>query len=181
MTDDELIASWFGPIRNDPDPDDPPFRMRRKERGRRRYYRTLRRKAAEFRVEPIGWYDLMHWHVDWPGYGNRRWRERREHLAALFTMFRQLLAETRDWPTPHEAWLFIRAADSSQDAVYLHTRNPNRDNFPLDVASMRWDVEVPERLREFMTDPTWQFGRCDDGATRFFVRRRVDRGHARPR
>jgi hypothetical protein len=76
-----------------------------KVRGRRRRYRALHRGAARFAVKPHGWCDFMHWHVDWDGPGNLRWHERREHLAALFVMFRRLLAEAADWSVPSPAEL----------------------------------------------------------------------------
>ena len=166
------VPSWFGPIRIDPDPELAPYRPLRKVRGRRRYYRALRRDADTFEVRPSGWYDYMHWHADWPGLGNLRWRERRAHLAALFTMFRRLLTETVGWGEPHQVWLQIDAVDSSQDAVYLHSPNPNADNFPNTFAETEWDVDVPVRLREFLTDPSWQFGRLEGRWTHFIVRPR---------
>ena len=169
-----VVPSWFGPIRIriPDDPDLAPQTPRGKVRGRRRRYRALHRDASQFTVQPEGWYDFMHWHVDWDGLGNLRWRERREHLSALFTMFKRLLTETASWPTPHQAWLQVDAFDGSQDAVYLHTANPNRDNFPATFPGVVWDVEAPARLREFLTDPTWQFGRIDDLWTHFVVRLR---------
>ncbi|MBV9774222.1 MAG: hypothetical protein JO040_09755 [Gemmatimonadetes bacterium] len=119
----------------------------------------------------------MHWHVDSRGMGNLSWRSRRAHLSAVFTMYERLLAQTREWEEPHQCWLLIDATDSSYDAVFLHTPNPNRDNFPLDFSWVTWDVEVPERLREFMTDPAWQFGRSEFQGTSFYVR---DRPAAEP-
>ena len=85
-------------------------------------------------------------------------------------MFRHLLAETRSWATPHQAWLQIDAFDSSQDAVYLHTANPNSDNFPNAFKGTRWDAPIPDRLKEFVADSSWQFGRLEDRWTHFIVR-----------
>jgi hypothetical protein len=164
------IPSWFGPIRIIPDPDLGQYRPTGKVRGRRRYYRTLHRDAEAFVISPEGAYDYTHWHVDWEGMGNLRWRERREHLAALFTTFRRLLAETAGWSAPHQVWLQIDACDSSQDAVYLHTPNPNSENYPNTFAGTQWGAEVPERLREFITEPSWQFGRHEHRWTHFIVR-----------
>jgi hypothetical protein len=175
--------SWFGKIRvrRADDPDFDQMRPRRRVRGRRRYYRTLRREAETFSVRPMGQYDYMHWHVDWSGLGNLRWRERREHLAALFTMFRRLLAETSEWSTPHQAWLQIDAYDGSQDAVYLHTANPNAENFPNPFAGVDWNAPIPDRLREFMTEPSWEFGRIDHYWTHFVVRPRLASQLSAPR
>jgi hypothetical protein len=167
------VPTWFGPARIIPDPELGPLRPRRKVRGQRGYYRALARDAAAFQVPRTGWFDYMHWHADWEGLGNLTWRARRAHLAALFTMFRRLVAQTRAWPEPHQVWLQIDAIDGAQDAVYLHTPNPNAANFPNDFAGTTWDAPVPERLQEFVTDPQWQFGRLEDRWTHFVVRPRA--------
>lgn len=164
--------SWFGQIRVGVGEDYEQRRPRWKVRGRRRYYRALERDAARFSVSDVGWYDYMHWHVDWWGTGNLSWRERRSHLAALFTMFRRLLAQTDRWEQPHQCWLLIDPGDSSQDAVYLHTPNPNGRVFPAPLDEVRWDAEIPARLRELITEPDWQFGRADESGTYFCIRRR---------
>lgn len=66
--------------------------------------------------------------------------------------------------------LLIDPYDSSQDAVYLHTRNPNEDNFPYQFEGVTWGANVPERLRDFITDPSWEFGRGEDPSyTTYFV------------
>jgi hypothetical protein len=166
------ISSWFGPIVIDSNPDVAALRVS-KVRGRRRYYRALRPEAATFCVHPEGWYDFMHWHADWPGLGNRSWKERSEHLRALFIMFERLTADVVSWPTPHQVWLRIDATDSSQDAVFLHTPNPNANNFPNEFPGVEWDARIPDRLKAFMTDPSWQFGRRDAHWTHFFVRPRI--------
>lgn len=167
------IESWFGPIVIDPDPELAPYRASRKVRGRRRYYRILQRKAATFTIRPEGWYDFMHWHADWPGLGNSSWQERSEHLRALFTMFERLVADVASWPTPHQVWLQIDAADSSQDAVYLHTPNPNGSAFPNEFPGVTWDAPIPDRLKAFITNSSWQFGRLDERWTHFLVRPRI--------
>jgi hypothetical protein len=58
----------------------------------------------------------------------------------------------------------------------LPTSNPNADNFPNPFAGVTWDAEIPERLRELVTDPSWQFGRTDDHWTHFIVRPRRQAG-----
>ena len=184
------IQSWFGPIRINPaDPDlfqNRPLRKvrgqcryyrglgrgaegfavellgsRRKLRGQRRYYRGLGRDAEAFTEALSGWYDFHHRHVDRHGLGNLRWRARRAHLAALFTMLRRLLTQTAGWELSHQCWLQIDAFDSSQDAIFVHTPNHNAENFPYTFEGTVWDVEIPQRLSEFITDPSWQFGRIE--------------------
>jgi hypothetical protein len=127
------ISSWFGPIQVAVGDEDPIICVhpQGKVRGRRRYYRKLTLAAEKVIVQSDIWYDYRHWHVDWRGLGNFSWRERRSHLVALFAVYRQVLAQIEEWSEPHERWLQIDAADSSQDAVFLHTPNPNGTDFPL--------------------------------------------------
>lgn len=166
------ISSWFGPIHRPGDPWHTRLRPRWKVRGRRRYYRALHRNAAVFQARP-GPYDGAHWHVDWHGIGNLRWRDRREHLVALFTMFRRLLAQVEGWTTPHQVWVHIDPYDGSNDSVNVHTPRPDRDDFPHGFEGVRWGAEVPERLRDLVSDPTWEFGRFESTeGTGLLVRRR---------
>ncbi|MBK8246524.1 MAG: hypothetical protein IPK85_03865 [Gemmatimonadetes bacterium] len=55
-------------------------------------------------------------------------------------MFRRLEAEVAAWGEPHQTWLQIDAFDAAQDAVHLHTPNPNGTKFPAEfdgVVGMR--------------------------------------------
>ena len=166
--------TWFGPVQVVPDPEYAPNLPWRKTRGLHRYYRTIRGTAAGYRIDTDdgSWYDFWHTHVDWRGYGNRSWRERRQHLVALFDTFRSILRQidTEGWAMPHQVWVFIEPTDSSVDAVYVHTPNSNRENFPHPFSNVDWTAEVPERLRDLISDPAWQFGRSTGRWTSFFVR-----------
>ncbi len=181
MTDDRqntvTVDSWFGPVRVETGEDNP-IQCRvpaGKVRGRRRYYRRLTADIEKVVVSSEGWYCHRHWHVDWRGIGNLSWRDRRSHLTALFETYRRVLDQTKDWSKPYQCWLQIDAVDSSQDAVFLHTPNPNADNFPLNFDRVTWGVQVPDLLTEFLTDSKWQFGVSDtwrgDLRTHFIVRR----------
>jgi hypothetical protein len=69
--------------------------------------------------------------------------------------------------------------DSGHDAVYLHTPNPNRDNFPYSFEGVAWDVTPPHWLEEFVADGGMQVGRSGyNGVTLFWVRRKGAAGNA---
>jgi hypothetical protein len=146
---------------------------RKRFRHARRYYRRLRRTAeAERMPEPPDWFDMWHTHPDWRGDGNRGARHRRLHLAAGFTIFERYLAQAAELGEPMQVFMTIDALNSSGDAVWAHTPNPNRDNFPYRFPQVRWDVTPPVILREFLRDRDWQLGRSEGSPGLYWVRQR---------
>ena len=66
----------------------------------------------------------------------------------------------------------IDPADPGQDAVYLHTPNPNRDNFPYPFTGVTWGAEPLEGLAEFVAGSGAEVGRSEYGGTvLYWVRR----------
>jgi len=123
-----------------------PFRAhrngpKRRLRGQRRYLRRLLQRAAAFDIHPGPgmWWDLWHYHADSEGWGNWGWRLRRAHISALAKVFQTIASRSAEFSTPFQAWIFLSGADSGADATYLHTPNPNGENFPLRVPDIRFD------------------------------------------
>ena len=147
----------------------------KKFRGKKKYYRKLTKEVANFRLElggPNDWYDLWHQHFDWDGRGNLSRRDRNQHLKALFTAFDNVVEQLNDYHDPYQTWIFISAHDSGQDAIYFHTPNPNKDNFPYTFDGFVWGKNIPEllalHLKEKHVVGVTQF----DGETWYAVRER---------
>jgi hypothetical protein len=81
---------------------------------------------------------MWHYHADWSGWGNRGWRHRRPHLVALCTVFRKICEAREQFATPFQAWVLVDGEDAGQDAVYIHTPNPNGTEFPIALADAEW-------------------------------------------
>ena len=81
----------------------------RKLRGKRRYFRRVARRASleKVRACPDGWWDLWHYHADWPGWGNVKWRYRVEHIRALCTVYRSILDQSEAFATPFQTWISL--------------------------------------------------------------------------
>jgi len=54
--------------------------------------------------------------------------------------------------------------------VWVHTPNPNRENFPYTFPGVRWDVEPPVILREFLRGHPWQLGRGEGSPGVYWIR-----------
>ncbi len=125
----------------------------KKLRGRKRYYDRLRQKAMAFSIDlrPSQWYDLWHEHFDWHGNSRLSSRDRAQHLSALFDAFRRALKQAAAAERPIQVFVSI-APDShaDQDALYVHTPNPNGTAFPRPFDGVQWDVSPPPFLRAFV-------------------------------
>lgn len=79
------------------------------------------------------WFDLWHTHTDLDGTGNKSPELRKVYLDKLFTTFMELKSKLRSYPHKFQIWITINEEDSSEDGIYIHTKNPNGDNFPIKV------------------------------------------------
>jgi hypothetical protein len=154
-------------------------RGRTKLRGGRRYFRNLVRWPDTIEV-PFGegaWYDFWHVHPDFLGWSKARRGARGPHLAVLFEAFRRVLAEAEAYAGAAQVFVAVNRNDSSGDALYVHTSNPNDENFPYAFEPYRWDgFGVPAWLRPFL-DPSWDVGETVfEGETRYLVVPRDARG-----
>ena len=134
----------------------------KKLRGGKRYYTQLRRRAATLSVDltPGQWYDLWHQHFDWVGRSRRGGRARAEHLAALFVAFERMLAQTANANMPVQVFLSIAPeSNAEEDALYVHTPNPNGTPFSNALEGVTWGVPPPPFLRVFVENERWEVGR----------------------
>jgi hypothetical protein len=119
---------------------------RRKFRGKRRYFERVQRKADSFVLEPVppvsdtGW-EYWHYHADWPGWGNRRWKYRRAHIQALCTVFQKICDARAQISMPFQTWIVLDGENAGLDATYLHTPNA-RDSFPVTLADAEWGTSA---------------------------------------
>lgn len=107
----------------------------KKRRGLKRYYRNLHKQdVSSYWCEALSdneaWFNFAHEHFDWPGYGNKSWKEHKEHLNVLFKHFSIIENWLKSIERPIQMFAVIHTDDSEQDALYLHTPNPHTD-YPI--------------------------------------------------
>jgi hypothetical protein len=117
-----------------------------KKRGLRKYYKKLEDSSFienfDFSGGENSWFDLYHIHIDDIGLGNKSWKSRKQHLDALFMVADKIEDKLRSYPNAFQYWIEISERDSREDAIYIHTTNPNGTLFPT---SIEFDnVEFPE-------------------------------------
>jgi len=114
-------------------------------------------------IVPISeWYDLWHAHPNDEGLG-QRW-------SNLLKSWVRVDAAGHATGQPWQSWLVIEQDAPREDAVYLHTPNPNQDNFPYTFEDVEWGVVPPD-----WADPAegLEFGRSGYGGVELVWVRRL--------
>jgi hypothetical protein len=114
----------------------------KKHRGLKRYYRKLTttndlNKATwlDF-TKTDTWFDNWHLHFDWKGIGNNSFKSRKPHLDKLLRHFNMLEEKTSLLKIDFQLYAIILDRDSSSDALFLHTPNPNNTQFPFKIPEL---------------------------------------------
>lgn len=113
----------------------------KKHRGLRRYYKNLVLKnedwnALNFTDSNNVWFDRWHTHFDSYGYGNYSFKRRKPHLDQLFRHFDLLSDQAKSLKVDYQIWITILDKDSASDALFLHTSNPDQNNFPWKISGL---------------------------------------------
>ncbi|MBF0598405.1 hypothetical protein [Faecalibacter rhinopitheci] len=96
----------------------------------------------DFSGGPNSWFDFWHTHVDWDGEGNKNFKIRLNYLQELLKLYENIKKELNLYPNNYQIWIVIDEKDSSEDAVYIHTKNPNNENFPLKIDNTKiWKTD----------------------------------------
>lgn len=126
---------------------------------RRRLSRPLRGPPVD--LLPRDYADLWHWHPDSTGYSNTCADLRRRNLYCLL----RGLVTHGEWAQgvfPRFQAFVLVAPDARDDALYLHTPNPNRSPFPLPLAAVRSNGEWERIVRAAIEGHAWCVDEVDD-------------------
>lgn len=129
----------------------------KKHRGLKRYYRNLTTKNDLDKAtwldfnNPETWFDNWHLHFDWKGYGNHSFKRRKPHLDKLFRHFDLLVEKTTQLKTDFQLYSILLDFDSYDDALFLHTPNPNNSQFPFKISNLQTTTTLTNKeLSEYI-------------------------------
>lgn len=105
------------------------------------------RKVRAFRVnlDRKRWCDLWHEHFDTNSRGDMSWRLRRLHISPLMQALGRAHHELQDQGRAHQVFAYVDGDESGQDALYVHTENPNGTPFPCELNGRELQI-VPTLL-----------------------------------
>lgn len=106
------------------------------------------------------WFDLWHTHLVFSGIGNDSLKLRREHIKAHLTLYKNLLKKLEPFEKPYQTWILLDDKDAGTDAVFIHSLNPNEDNFPLKVENSNWNCTIPTSFKDLIDTNEFNVGHC---------------------
>ncbi|WP_096467064.1 hypothetical protein [Aneurinibacillus soli] len=132
----------------------------KKFRGKKRYYRNLWKRVNHYSLylQEDSWYDVWHTHIDWNGVSIRGVKHKKEHRRALLALFQTILSQLKFYKKEYQTWVCIHENEPTADAVYLHTFNPNQNNFPLTFKKICWLEQIPGTLSGFIDSNAYKVG-----------------------
>lgn len=127
--------------------------------------------ARRFRVDlpKKQWCDLWHQHFDWDGVGDEGWRPRRAYVSALLNALARARLELRNAAQPCQLFATIHPKSSMDDALYVHTPNPNGTPFPADYGDAKKLVSLPPLLAGRVSLERYAVFAVGQGDSRYFV------------
>jgi len=90
-------------------------------------------KGLNFSGNESSWFDLWHTHTSCEDEENVSWEKRAACLQELIELYHYFNKQLENYPKPFQLWIEIWENDPAEDAVYIHTANPNSNNFPVKV------------------------------------------------
>lgn len=118
------------------------------------------------------WFDKYHSHFDWDGYSSRV-RHRRNHVRYYIEALRRMKKLNVKSPKPFQTYVFIDASDSIDDAIYLHTPNPNYSSeYPLNNPGIEWLNYVPKLIEGLVNLDEYEIGqiKLNEGEFAYFIK-----------
>lgn len=77
---------------------------------------------------------------------------------------------TKDSSKDFQSWIYFDGETGTNDAIYFHTENPNRNDFPIILREVEWDVELPDILCGIINENDFDIARSMfEGQISFYI------------
>lgn len=143
----------------------------------RRFQKRIKRYLAEReritldnieKLDITGWFDLWHAHPDFKMKGNKARNMVAEVTYSLLNKM-ELLALKREEPI--QLWATLRE-NTGDNAIYMHSKNPNGTPFPYAFEGVEWGVAEPPEAAGLI-DNTHEIGKIEyEDEVVYFIRQR---------
>lgn len=137
-------------------------------------FREVVKREADRRPPNFNsWFDMWHRHVDWNGDGKLSRLHRRFQLWALFRTLHAFERLAQPMRNRCQVFAYVHEHDPGNDAVYVHTENPNGSAFPYEPDVQEWLSILPYWLSARISLADYKVGlSAHEGEKYYFVQRK---------
>ncbi len=93
---------------------------------------------------------------------------RREHIKAHIILY-SLLENLQVFEKTYQSWIELVDEDAELDGVYVHTPNPNDNNFPLKLENIKWDCPIPKHYKDLINLDEFKVGYFTGESNNLFI------------
>jgi len=116
-------------------------------------------QTLDFSGSEKSWFDLWHYHTPKSQILHKlNWQTKKNNIDALITVYNALSKELINFSKPFQLWIEINESLEVQyDSVYIHSSNPNKDNFPI-IIQHQDAIEYENKvLHDFISNSNFQY------------------------
>ncbi len=73
-------------------------------------------------------------------------------------LYSRFLKQLEQLNKPFQTWVCIHEEDAGADAVYVHTPNPNAQDFPLELDYIKWNCKLPNTFSDLIDTSLFNVG-----------------------
>ena len=139
------------------------------------YWEGERRKLLKEidELEFAGWFDFWHTHPDSRYKGNRNADTRAMAGALTCLLLKEIQSRADQTNSDLQVWAHI-CESTGNNAVYVHSENPNSDNFPCDFKNTDWTVQPPTEIAGQLDLAEYEIGKMrHEEETVYVLRKRT--------
>lgn len=150
--------------------------MKKRTRDLKKHYRNIERTLRDFNIDlsEESWYRMWHIHLDWDGITSLSDKHRKIHILYYTKILNKINDQTRRNKRDFQTWIYLDGGDGTNDALYIHTRNPE-DDFPYCLDNIEWDTEIPPiliGLLDLSTFYIWKFKGKKENMPSYIIQKR---------
>lgn len=102
----------------------------------------------DFSGGPKSWFDLWHYH---PTEQKHCKLSLEKQINILITEFRKLQQRLSEYQNPYQTWILLDVNSCIENAVYIHTENPNGSPFPINFTDEAEETK-DKAIRKYIED-----------------------------
>lgn len=123
-----------------------------------RYWTKMLKDGNEAfsQIDVNEWFDHWHTHPDWDGKGNSKPENRKRANELTFQFLKKAETLTQHRKNEIQCWAVIDT-NTMDNAVYLHTKNPNGSEFPFKYEDVNWNIKNKE-IEEIINTTIYEIG-----------------------